>query len=588
MAAGFAAAFAAVASAATYMALRRREEYRPGQPIEGITAELARGLPPDYPRVKFVDATAEAGINFRHFWGTRTSQLAEDVGSGAAWGDYDNDGWEDLFVVNIAGPLSLTPSQLAQSPARSALYRNNGDGTFTDVTEHAGVRFRGIGMGVAWADYDNDGWLDLFVTAYGENTLYRNQGDGTFSNVTRQAGLGGRRGFWAGASWGDYDRDGCVDLYVTGYVKFVTVPEELAGADLDSEEPPTINPSSFEPERNLLYHNDCDGTFTEVAAQAGVLGEQGRSLGAAWADFDEDGWPDLYVANDVSDNVLYRNLGNGKFLDLSHAARVADYRSAMGLAIGDWNGDQALDIFITHWIAQENALYNNLRGERRSADSTDPFLQFMDVADRYGLGQVALDYVGWGTAFFDYDNDGKLDLFVVNGHTLQQRQNPRLLVPMRDQLFWNRGPEDGFYDVSLVSGEYFQREYVGRGAAFADYNNDGCGDVFVVNHGGPGILLRNECGNKNRWLKVQVQGTRSDRSGIGTKLRLVYRHGVQVRQVGAQPSYLSGNSLTEHFGLGGEPRADSLVITWPSGLQQVLTRLEANQTVRVVEGRKAP
>lgn len=583
LAAGLTAAFAVAASAAAWIALRPGERYLPGQRVEGLTSELARDLPLDYPRVSLVDVTAEAGIRFRHFWGTRTSQLAEDMGSGAAWGDYNNDGWEDLFVVAISGPVSLSAAQMRESPARSTLYRNNGDGTFTDVTDQAGVGFRGIGMGGVWADYDNDGWLDLFVTAYGENTLYRNQGNGTFTDVTRQAGLGGRRGFWAGASWGDYDRDGCIDLYVTGYVKFVALPQELGAIELDTEEPATINPSSFEPERNLLYHNNCDATFSEVAAQAGVLGDQGRSLGAAWADFDGDGWPDLYIANDVSDNLLYRNLGNGKFVDLSHAAGVADYRSAMGLAIGDWNGDEALDIFITHWIAQENALYNNLRGRTRPSERSDPPLQFTDVADRYGLGQVALDYVGWGTAFFDYDNDGRLDLLVVNGHTLQQRQNPRLLVPMRDQLFWNRGPDEGFYDVSLVSGDYFRREYVGRGAALADYNNDGCVDVFIVNHGGPGILLRNDCASRNRWLKVQLQGTRSNRSAIGAKLRLVYRGGVQVREVGAQPSYLSGNSLVEHFGLGSEPVADSLVVTWPSGLRQVLTNVQTNQTVRIVE-----
>lgn len=583
--AGFAALFTVAAAVAAWLALRPEEPYRPGDEIEGLTAELARGLPPDYPRVTFVDVSTEAGIQFRHFWKERSSQLAEDMGSGAAWGDYDNDGWQDLFVPNIAGPITLSLAEQRESPARASLYRNNGDGTFTDVTDRAGVGFRGIGMGAAWADYDNDGWLDLFVTAYGENVLYRNNGDGTFSDVTRRAGVGGRKGFWAGASWADYDRDGYLDLYVTGYVKFVRLPEAVTALHYDVEEPASINPSSFEPERNLLYRNNGDGSFTEVAAQAGVLGENGRSLSAAWADFDEDGWPDLYVANDVSDNVLYRNLGNGRFMDVSHAARVADYRGAMGLAIGDWDGDEDLDIFITHWIAQENALYNNLRNRLVALNPTGSLLQFMDQADRYGLGQIALDYVGWGTAFFDYDNDGKLDLFVVNGHTSQQRDNPRLLVPMRDQLFWNRGPTEGFYDVSVVSGEYFRRRYVGRGAAFADYDNDGDVDAFIVNHGGPGILLRNDDGNRNRWLKVHLNGTRSNHSAIGAKLRLVYRGGVQVRQVGAQPSYLSGNSLIEHFGMGDQLEADSLIVTWPSGLRQTFTALRTNQTVHLVEGR---
>jgi enediyne biosynthesis protein E4 len=581
--AGLAALFAMVAAVAAWVAMSPNETYRPGEAIAGLTAALARGLPADYPRVTFVDVTAEANIQFRHFWKERGSQLAEDMGSGAAWGDFDNDGWLDLFVVNISGPIALSPGEQRESPARAALYRNNGDGTFTDVTDEAGVGFRGIGMGAVWADYDNDGWLDLFITAYGENVLYRNNGDGTFSDVTQEAGLAEHRGFWAGACWLDYDRDGQLDLYVTGYVKFMRLPERVTAIDYDLEEPSSINPSTFAPERNLLYRNNGDGTFTEVAAQAGVLGDRGRSLEAACVDFDEDGWPDLYVANDVSDNVLYRNNGDGTFADVSHSARVADYRGAMGLAIGDWNGNEALDIFITHWIAQENSLYNNLR-DRISSDPSSAPLEFMDVADRYGLGQVALDYVGWGTAFLDYDNDGKLDLFVVNGHTSQQRQNPRLLVPMRDQLFWNRGPTQGFYDVSSVSGDHFQGLHVGRGAAFADYDNDGDIDVFIVNHDGSGILLRNDGGNRNRWLKVQLEGTRSNRSAIGARLRLVDRRGVQVRQVGAQPSYLSGNSLIEHFGMGDELEADSLIVTWPSGLRQVFTGIESNQTISLVEG----
>jgi hypothetical protein len=582
-------AVVASATAALVLAARDGGVYRPGEAVAGLTATLARTLPPDHPRVTFTDVTAQAGIAFRHFSGTRSSQLPEDMGSGAAWGDYNRDGWPDLYVVNSAGPITLSPAAIAASPARSALYRNDGDGTFTDVTDEAGVAFRGLGMGAAWGDADNDGWPDLFVTVYGENVFYRNNGDGSFSERTSAAGLGGYRGFWTGAAWGDYDRDGHLDLYVTGYVQVRLLPDTAVTLHYDIEEPASINPSTFPPERNLLYHNDGNGTFREVASAAGVANPEGKGLAAAWADFDADGWLDLYVANDVSDNVLYRNRGDGTFADLSHAAHVADYRGAMGIAVGDWDGDLDLDMVITHWIAQENALYVNRLSELhalRGAPARPP-LQFMDEADRYGLGQIALDYIGWGTAFLDYDNDGRLDLFVVNGSTFQQRDQPQLLVPMVDQLFWNRSNEEGFFDVSAVSGAYFQRPLVGRGAAFADYDGDGDVDAFIVNNGGPAVLLRNEDGNSRPWLEVAVEGRHCNRSGIGTTLRLVAGGRSQIRQVGAQPSYLSQNSLVEHFGLGTAALVDTLEIVWPAGERQVLTGVGRNQRVHVVEGQGA-
>ncbi len=565
---------------------RPEPTYKPGEAIEGLTADLARTLPDDYPRVRLEDVTEEAGIRFRHFSGSRSSQLPEDMGSGAAWGDYDNDGWLDLYVANMAGPLTMTAEEVERSPAHSVLYHNNGDGTFTEVGEQAGVRFRGWAMGVGWGDYDNDGWLDLIVTAFGQNALYHNNGDGTFTERAEESGLAGIERFWAGASWGDYQRDGYLDLHVAGYVRYERPADPEASVHYGVEEPASINPSAFPPERNLLYRNNGNGTFTEVAAQAGVPGRTGRSLEAVWVDFDQDGWPDLYVANDVSDNVLYRNEGDGTFTDISHAARVADYRGAMGIAVGDWNGDADLDMVVTHWMAQENALYTNRSSEGAGPASTltSSFLRFRDEADRFGLGQIALDYIGFGTSFFDYDNDGRLDLFVANGSTFQRRDNPRLLVAMPDQLFWNRGPDEGFYDVSAVSGEYFQREYGGRGAALADYDNDGDVDVFVVNNNGPGILLRNDGGNRNRWLQVRLEGRRSNRSAIGTRLRLVAGGTVQVREVGSQASYLSQNSLTEHFGLGDAQKADTLEIVWPSGSRQVLVDVAADQVLDVVEG----
>ena len=316
-----------------------------------------------------------------------------------------------------------------------------------------------------------------------------------------------------------------------------------------------------------------------------MVDSTGRGLAASWADWDEDGWPDLYLGNDVSDNVLYRNLGDGRFADISHAARVADYRSAMGIAVGDWDGDTDQDMVVTHWIAQENALYNNQLSRLRAEDpGATPPLQFMDQADRFGLGQIALDFVGWGTFFFDYDNDGRLDLFMTNGSTFQRRSEPTQLVAMTDQLFWNRGPTEGFFDVSPVSGPYFRQELVGRGAAFADYDRDGDLDVVVVNNGGPAVLLRNDGGHQGSWLQVFVRGTKSNRQGLGARLRVVAGGVTQVRQVGVQPSYLSQNSAVEHFGLGAFTAVDTLELIWPSGGRELHTGILVNTRVLLVEG----
>ena len=563
-----------------------QQSYRPGEDQEGITTELARDLPANYPRVIFTDVTRQSGIDFQHFSGKRSSQLPEDMGSGAAWGDYDNDGWVDLVVANEVGPLTMSDAERRQSPARARLYHND-HGKFVDVTDKTGIDFRGWGNAVAWGDYDNDGNIDLVITAYGRNVLYRNNGDGTFTDRSLVSRIGIAEGFWTGAAWGDYDRDGFLDLYITGYVKYAR-PEANAGAQYDVENPASINPASFPPERNLLFHNNGNGTFTEVAAAAGVADTAGRGLSAAWADFDGDGWIDLYVANDQSDNAFFRNLGNGKFADLSNSARVGDYRSAMGIAVGDWDNDGAQDIFLTHWIAQENALYTNQLSEtkKRLSGGDVSKLTFMDEADRTGLGQISLDFVGWATSFIDYDNDGKVDLFVVNGSTLQDKNDSTRLVPMRNLLFWNQGRRDGFFEVSRVAGPTLSKEFVGRGAAFADYDNDGDEDVFIVNHGGPGILLRNDGGNRNRWLQVEVRGTKSNRQGIGATVRVVVGDTTQTRQIGSQGSYLSQNSLIETFGLGSFARADTVEVRWPSGTRVTRAGVSANQRLLVAEGEK--
>lgn len=560
--------------------------YLPGQEVEGLTTDLSRDLPPDYPKVTFADATSEAGIRFEHFQGERTIQLPEDMGSGAAWGDYDQDGWIDLFVVNFAGPINAEGLPSPDAQASCALYHNNGDGTFSEVSQQAGVNVLCWGMAACWGDYDNDHWPDLFLTSYGDLYLFHNNGDGTFSNMTSQAGMAAYRGFWSGASWGDLNTDGYLDLYVCGYVQYDYQTKLESSKQYDVEVPASINPSSFPPAPNLLFLNQGNGTFREIAVKAGVDNPTGRSLSATWADLNEDGLPDIYVANDVSDNVLYQNMGNGTFKEVSHNALVADYRGAMGIAVGDWDRDADYDMFITHWVAQENALYSNLFTQLTSNENPLFELRFMDEADRFGLGQIALDYIGWGTSFFDYNNDGWADLYVANGSTFQKKENAHELVPMQDLLFWNKGYKDGFFDVSSVSGQPFSQLRVGRGAAFGDYDNDGDVDIFVVNNGESGQLLRNDGGNQHHWLEVRLTGTKSNRSAIGAKVSVITAEARQVQQVGSQGPYCSQNSPVQHFGIGTQTHVDSLIITWPSGSRQHFANLPADQILIIEEGKQ--
>jgi hypothetical protein len=552
--------------------------------ISGARTGPANKLPADYPSVQFKDVTEKAGILFQHFHGIRTTQLPEDMGSGAAWGDYDNDGYPDLYVVDVAGPLTDTPEQLANSPGGNRLYHNNANGTFTDVTEKAGVGFKGVGMAAAWADFDNDGYLDLIVTSYDRLILYRNNGNGTFTDVTKKAGLDQYHGFWTGAAWGDYDKDGNVDLFVCGYVKYDFRSEDLHKKSLQysSVVPYTLNPAAYPPERKLLFHNNGDGTFSDVAKQAGVDDPTGRSLSAAWYDFDGDGWPDLYVANDLWGSKLYLNLHDGTFRDVTREAGISDFRGAMGIAIGDWAHHGDPDIFVTHWIYQENSLFQNLRYMGDKSRSTGN-LFFGDVADMVGLGQISKPYVGWGTSFFDYDNDGRLDLLVVNGSTFQDDKNPQHLVPMKNLLFWQKDADKGFDEVGAFSGGPFQQMHVGRGAAFADYDNDGDMDVFIVNQEGRAQLLRNDGGNKNNWIKVRVKCTKSNRTGFGTKVEIEAGGQMQTQEIGGQTSYLSQNFQEAHFGLNHEKEVERVKVTFPSGIVREMEHVRANKIVTVQE-----
>jgi len=618
----------ALVTLGVFVARPRRSVYVPGREAETsqeITRSLERALPADrgglaghVPPVEtgarpgaappsavrspendpggiaFRDRAAAAGLNFVHFHGRRSSQLPEDMGSGLAWGDYDDDGDADLFVVNESGPLTLSAEEVERSPAHAVLFRNRGDGTFEDVTEEAGVAVRGLGMGAAWGDYDRDRDLDLFVTRYGTNLLFRNDGRGRFRDVSDETRVGASEGFWAGVSLADYDRDGDLDAYVCGYVRYQSDPAKVGqtSRQFKSVVPYTLNPSSYHPERNLLLRND-GGVFVDVAREAGVDNPTGRSLSASWCDFDGDGWPDIYVANDVSDNAMFLNLGNGRFRDISHSAWVADYRGAMGLGIGDWENDGDLDIFITHWLAQENALYAD---ETRSMKVTpEAPLRFVDQADLFGLGQIALDAIGWGTGFLDFDNDGRLDLFAINGSTFQEEVDAARLIPMRSFLFWNAG-ENGYFEMGDRAGEPFTAPAVGRGASVADYDDDGDLDLAIVVHGGALRLARNEGGNRRGWVRVVLRAApgarrreadvrRSTTFATGARVRLTTAAGTQMREVGGQSSYLSQEPPGEvFFGTGDVQRIDRLEVRWPSGRVQTFEDVPVRATIRILEG----
>ena len=551
------------------------------RPRQQIFNSEARALPTDHPNVIFTDVTRQAGIDFVHSAGVRTHQLPEDMGSGAAWGDYDNDGCPDLYLVNQPGPWG---QPVGPNSPTSRLYHNNGDGTFADVTDRAGVANRGgFGMGAAWGDYDNDGLLDLYVTNYGRSVLYHNNGDGTFTDVTDRAGVANHR--WGMTPvWFDYDNDGYLDLYVPNYVDYNLkgVPAGATSQEYGIDVPFTLNPASFAPVPNRLYHNNRDGTFTDVAPRLRVADASGRSLSVAFADFTLNGWQDIYVGNDISSNRLYQNLGHGRFQDVSASSWSEEYRGTMGIAIGDFDRDGDLDMFLSHWIGQGDALYQNLWNEQKSAGK----LHFENVADMYGCGAISYSTAGWGTFFFDFDNDGWLDLLVLNGSTFEDKSDTTKLVPEKPFLLWSKG-EDGFFDLAAsgVAGSALQTARNARGAAYADYDRDGDLDMIVTTNHGRAVLLRNDGGNRNHWLCIHLIGTRSNRQGIGARLLLEAGGKQYLRQYGVQGSYLSSSAPEAWFGLGQIKQIDSLTIAWPSGSRQVFRDLPIDRTLAITEGR---
>ncbi len=528
--------------------------------------------------VTFVDVTNEAGIRFQHSSGTRSSLLPEDMGSGAGFADIDNDGDIDLYIVNIPGPF--TQDGNSHKGNANALYLNNGDGTFTDITRAAGVGHQGFGMGCVFADYDGDADLDLYLTNYGENILYRNNGNATFTDVTDAAGVGCE--LWStGAAFADVDGDTDLDLYVCNYVTYnLEELEQMKEESLQSGKPvpSALNPHVFEPQDNVFYRNDGDGTFTDATAETGIAGEGGRSMQALFSDFDNDNDLDLYVANDTTTNHIYRNDGSGNFTDVSTESWAADFRGSMGLTAGDYDADGDIDLFMSHWVDEENALYRNLFAE----DGATGQIRFVDESYTSLLAEESIKQIGWGTTLFDYDNDGDLDIFVTNGSTFQELKRPEVLIPQPDMLFRNNGDET-FTNVSQEAGIAALPIRVGRGAAFGDYDNDGDVDIFIVNNHAPPTLLRNEGGNRSNWVYVKLVGASANRDAIGAKIQVKTADQTQVREIYAGESYMSANSFVAEFGVGDATQIETLQVTWQNGETQKLHNVPANQRIRITQ-----
>lgn len=543
--------------------------------VGGLTHVLDRKIDDKMKKFQFVEASHQAGIDFKHFQATRASLLPEDMGSGLAWGDYNNDGYVDLFLVNFQGNINQPNGKT------HALFENKGDGTFKNVTALVGLNQASFGMAAAWGDFDNDHDLDLYISNYGANQLYRNDGDHGFVEISKTAGVADA-GFGAGISWGDFNNDGLIDLYVCNYVEFINdgSPETELKKQYNTDIPFTLNPSSYEPAANRLYQNSGDGTFKEVAKAAGVDNITGRSLVAAWFDFDNDGLQDLYVANDISENGVYHNNGKGGFDDIGASSLAADYRGAMGLAVGDFDNDADLDLFVTHWLAQENALFKNNVSMNWKDEAGDKKIFFVDESEIMGLGQISLKTVGWSTSFTDFDNDGLLDLWVVNGSTMQQDKDNTQLVAQNLQLF-RQEPQKGFYDISNYAGEGLNQAFVGRGGAQADYNQDGKMDLAIMRYGDSPLLLKNTATNSNNWINIKLTQTSKNTQALGAKIKVRTGAIWHTSQVGSQGSYLSQNDTEQHFGLGNAKTVDEVIINWPDGEQQKLDSVYINTTVEV-------
>jgi hypothetical protein len=553
----------------------------PGQTSSGQTrAESPKAAPQaqsELPRL--ADITASTKIQFNHLSSPAKKYIVESMSGGVAIIDYDRDGWPDIYFTNAPG----IDMELAGNQARSALFRNNHDGTFTDVTAKAGVGYPCWAMGASVGDYDNDGWPDLLVTCFGGVVLYRNHHDGTFRNVTAEAGLSSDTGWATGAAFGDYDGDGWVDLFVAHYV-------DLNLKDLpEFGSKPTCQyhgiavqcgPRGLKGSPDALYHNNGNGTFTDVAKAAGVSDAQKFfGLTALWSDFDRDGHLDLFVANDGEPNYLYRNDGKGHFTDVALDAGVAvnldgSEQANMGVAMGDYEHKGRFSLAITHFSEEYAALYRN----------NGPF-NFTDVSDSSGIARSTTPYVGWGDAFFDFDNDGWPDLIIANGHVYPQVDTKDIGTKYREPklLFLNR--HDGtFQDISKLTGPALQSPQVSRGLAVADLFNDGRLEIVIENLEGAPVILRPEGGLRNHWIGFQLEAAKGDRLALNARVRVTAGELVQEDEIRSGGSYLSQNDLRLHFGLADHTKIDKLEIFWPSGKVETLHNLDADRSYRLREG----
>jgi hypothetical protein len=521
----------------------------------------------------FSDVTRAAGIDVTNVNGASPDKhLVETMGSGAAFFDYDNDGWIDIFLVDGG---SLADRNVAKT-AQHRLYHNLRNGTFADVSSTSGIQHREYGMGVCAGDYDNDGYPDLYVTNFGANTLYRNRHDGSFVDVTKTAGVGAP--LWStSCAFADLDRDGDLDLFVTNYVNASPEHPPFCG-NAQLKVRTYCHPLNFQPLTNIVYRNNGNGTFTDVTTAFGIAGHRGNGLGVVIADFDDDQWPDVFVANDTMPNFLFMNEQGKRFSETGLQAGVAvatdgTPRAGMGTDAGDYDGDGRLDLIVTNLDLETHSLFRNLGGRL-----------FAYMTPQSGLSAATRAFVGFGVEWLDYDNDGALDLAMANGHVLDATEVLRAgsKYAQRSQLFHNVGGR--FVETGRGTGSPFDVERVARGLAAGDFDNDGDLDLLMTVNGGRAVLLRNESGQAQNALIVQTIGKASNRDGIGARLKLTSAGRTQIREIKSGSSYLSQNDIRAHFGLGRATVVDRLEIHWPSGRSESFDALPANQVVTLREG----